>query len=154
MKLNQHLQRQDLQIGHYLSNEKANSAPLKNAIQSKQKLAVNETKKRVTLGKVADENIPPTESTKSYKKAYTVSGSAPYNQERKGLNYTVSGSSPYSQERQNLVKRPVYEHNPKKYIYEPEEVYANTLKSKEDYTAKVDNLLSSNLVKSKDTISW
>lgn len=150
MKLNQHLQRQDLQIGHYLSTEKAHSAPLKKQIAR----GNNEIKKRVTLGKVADENVPPPEATKTYKKAYTVSGSSPYNQERRGHNYTVSGSSPYSQERRNLGKRHDYEHNPKKYIYEPEEVYADTLKSKEDYTTKVDNLLSSNLVKSKDTISW
>lgn len=163
-KLNQHLTRQDLQIGHYLHNDRANKpremTPLKVAMHAnKTKLAKQsnkngvedsdrefQIKKRAPRPKVEDS---PMDTSQSYKKAYTISGSSPSTQERKNMNYTVSGSSPYSQERHNLAKRPVYEHSPKKYIYEPD-LNTSSLNNGDNYAKKVDQLLTTNLMKSKD----
>jgi len=63
--------------------------------------------------------------------------------------YTVSGSAPYSQERQNLAK-----HSPSqpKYIYDVDMEPKQS--PMEDYTSKVDKLLSTNLVKIKHSVSW
>lgn len=137
IKLNMHLQRQDHQIGNY--NEKGlkstgNLTPLKSSIkQSKTGLDSDKNfqikKRQISITKAAE--IKPDVVT-PYKKAYT-----------------VSGSSPYSHERQNLTKA-----SPRKseYIYD---AGMEPLKSNDqDYTSKVDKLISTNLIKSKHSISW
>lgn len=160
-KLNQHLNRQDQQIGHYFGNitNKPNPlTPLKTALQAKNSNLANprktvdndnefKLKKRIISNPVVDKEVV-NESKSQYKKAYTVSGSSPYKQERKNMNYNTSNSSPYGKERLNMPK-PVIDENPTKYINESD-LDTSALKNHNDYTTKVNNLLSTNLMKSKD----
>lgn len=161
-KLNQHLNRQDQQIGHYFGNiTNKPMTPLKTALQAKQtKLGTPKQtidgdfslKKRVVSKAKINPEPMATETSNSYKKAYTVSGSSPYKQERKSMNYNVSNGSPYGskgRERSDLPKRSMYEPSPKKHIYDSD-LDTSALKNNNDYATKVDNLLSTNLMKSKD----
>ncbi len=136
IKLNQHLSYQDHQIGTYLSSNdnglKANNlTPLKTTMKQSKIKKDTETdfqlkKRQVPLRMTVESGNTPV------KKAYTVSGSAPY-----------------SQERQNLAK-----HSPSqpKYIYDVDMEPKQS--PMEDYTSKVDKLLSTNLVKIKHSVSW
>lgn len=125
--------------------------PLKSAIHAKQtkKASVNtqefQLKKRVTINKpaavVADvsmETIESPLSSSTYKKAYTVSGSSPYTQERRGLTANKQQQAKFDKA------------SPKKYIFEDTELETSTRSNRDEYAEKVDRIMSTNLMKSID----
>lgn len=152
-KLNQHLTRQDNQIGQFINGQMSRTnqlTPLKSAMHAKQTKKVNvdtaefQLKKRVTIHKPADvvadvsmETIESPMSTSTYKKAYTVSGSSPYSQERRGLAA-------------NKQQAKFDKTSPKKYIFEGTELDTSTRSNRDDYAEKVDRIMSTNLMKSMD----
>jgi hypothetical protein len=72
-----------------------------------------------------------------YKKAYTVSGSSPYSQERRSLAT--------SETREQAFEKP----SPKKFIFE-EELNASSLANRDEYSEKVDRIMSTNLASTID----
>lgn len=159
-KLNQHLTRQDNQIGQFINGQMSRTnqlTPLKSAMQAKQtKKASMDTKnkvdtpefqlkKRVTINKapvvVADvsmETIESPMSTSTYKKAYTISGSSPYTQERRGMAMASKQAKFHEKA------------SPKKYIFEDTELNTSTRANQDEYAEKVDRIMSTNLMKSID----
>ena len=91
----------------------------------------NELKQRLAMPpKQADTDLSPTTAYK--KKAYTVSGSTPYKHERAKIFETTTITAS------------------KTYIFDSD---ADKLNTCDDYKAKVDNLISSNLLNSKTKVS-
>ncbi len=135
IKLNQHLSYQDHQIGSFLSsidNKANNLTPLKTVMKQSKIKTSNETDNQLKKRQIPS-TIPVETVNTTVKKAYTVSGSAPYSQERQ----TLAKQSP---------SKP-------KYIYDVEMESPKQSPIK-DYTTKVDLLLSTNLVKIKHSVSW
>lgn len=104
-------------------------------------------KKRVTINKpaavavaadVSMETIESPLSSSTYKKAYTVSGSSPYTQERRG--FTAN-----KQQQAKFAKA-----SPKKYIFEDTELETSARSNRDEYAEKVDRIMSTNLMKSID----
>jgi len=148
MKLNQHLQMQNTQIGIIYNDQIENkqTTPLKTINRQSKKSFANFEKSEIqdsplTKRSIAKALIPESESMDTspvYKKAYTVAGVPAYTRERKNLTQV-------SQDRHHLIKN----QSPKKYIFD-EDMDSMNKKNDNDVETKVDKLLKTNLTKSMD----